>query len=138
MEYNLPTVYQLYELRSQSQSVLAVLSGGEGNAVNSGDAASVEDNECEDPGFMYPALVIVQAARAAVKEQTSRLKDSDNKQSKTKKTNSKVNNVEESNVVEINLEQSKVDEMQISKVKRSNLNESNVVQSIVDLSINVI
>ena len=118
----------MHELRSQSQSVLAVLSGGEGNAVNSaeaGDVASVEDSECEDPGFMYPTLVIVQAAQAAaaVKEQTSRLKDSHNKQSQTKKTNSKVNNVEESNVVEINVEQSKVDEMQISKVKRSNSNE---------------
>ena len=125
----------MHELRSQSQLVLAVLSGSEGNAVNSGeagDAASVEDSECEDPGFMYPALVIVQAARAPVKEQTSRLKNSDNKQSKTKKTNSKVNNVEESNVVEINVEQSKVDEMQISNVKRSNLNES-----IVDLCINL-
>ena len=120
----------MHELQSQSQLVLAVLSGSEGNAVNSGeagDAASVEDSECEDPGFMYPALVIVQAARAAVKEQTSRLKNSDNKQSKTKKTNSKVNNV-----VEINVEQSKVDEMQISNVKRSNLNES-----IVDLCINL-
>ena len=128
-------VYQLHELQSQSQLALAVLSGSEGNAVNSGeagDAASVEDSECEDPGFMYPALVIVQAAHAAVKEQTSRLKNSDNKQSKTKKTNSKVNNVEESNVVEINVEQSKVDEMQISNVKRSNLNES-----IVDLCINL-
>ena len=128
-------VYQLHELQSQSQLALAVLSGSEGNVVNSGeagDAASVEDSECEDPGFMYPALVIVQAARAAVKEQTSRLKNSDNKQSKTKKTNSKVNNVEESNVVEINVEQSKVDEMQISNVKRSNLNES-----IVDLCINL-
>ena len=130
----------MHELQSQSQLVLAVLSGSEGNAVNSGeagDAASVEDSECEDPGFMYPALVIVQAARAAVKEQTSRLKDSDNKQSQTKKTNSKVNNVEESNVVEINVEQSKVEEMQISNVKRSNLNERNVEQSIVDLCINV-
>ena len=131
----------MHELRSQSQLVLAVLSGGEGNAVNSGEAGdaafSVEDSECEDPGFMYPALVIAQAAPAAVKEQTSRLKDSDNKQSKTKKTNSKVNNVEESNVVEINVEQIKVDEMQFSKVRQSNLNESNVVQSIVDLSINV-
>ena len=130
----------MHELRSQSQLVLAVLSGSEGNAVNSGeagDAASVEDSECEDPGFMYPALVIVQAARAAVKELTSRLKDSDNKQSKTKKTNSKINNVEESNVVEINVEQSKVEEMQISNVKRSNLNERNVEQSIVDLCINV-
>ena len=130
----------MHELRSQSQLVLAVLSGGEGNAVNSGEAgdvASVKDSECEDPGFMYPALVIVQAARAAAKEQTSRLKDSDNKQSQTKKTNSKVNNVEESNVVEINVEQSKVEEMQISNVKRSNLNERNVEQSIVDLCINV-
>lgn len=101
-----------------------LLSGGESNAVNSGeagDAASVEDSECKDPGFMYPALVIVQPAGAAVKEQTSRLKDSDNKQSKTKKTTSKVNNVGESNVVEINVKQSKVAEMQISKVKRSNL-----------------
>ena len=125
----------MHELQSQSQLVLAVLSGSEGNAVNSGepgDAASVEDSECEDPGFMYPALVIVQAAHAAVKEQTSRLKNSDNKQSKTKKTNSKINNV-----VEINVEQSKVDEMQISNVKRSNLNESNVEQSIVDLRINL-
>ena len=77
------------------------------NSGEAGDAAfSVEDSECEDPGFMYPAVVI---AQAAVKEQTCRLKDSDNKQSKTKKTNSKANNVEESNVGEINVEQSKVD-----------------------------
>ena len=46
------------------------MTGGEAHAENFGEASdayfSVEDSECEKPGFKYPALVIAQAAPTAV------------------------------------------------------------------------